>query len=135
MRKSVGQLIRSSIAGGAATLVDLGVLFVGMHALGWPPRVASLPALLAGGVVAFQGNRHFAFRASSGSLSRQATLFVLAEIVTLILNGILYDFVVRAMHPTTAGAMVIRLITQNLVFLAWSFPVWRLVFRREELSR
>lgn len=130
MRKSVGQLIRSSLAGGAATFVDLAVLFACIHVLGWSARIASVPALLAGGLVAFFGNRHFAFRASDGSLPKQATLFVLTEIVTLILNGILYDFAVRTLHPTTAGAMSIRLVTQNLVFLMWSFPVWRLVFRR-----
>jgi putative flippase GtrA len=130
MAKKLGELVRSSIAGAAATLVDLGMLFFAMHVLGWSARVASLPALLAGGLVAFHGNRHFAFRASSGSLSRQATLFALAEVVTLVLNGVLYDFVVRTVHPSTGGAMVLRLVTQNLVFLAWSFPVWRRVFQR-----
>ncbi len=122
-------LLRSTLAGGAATAVDLLVLFACIHLLGWSPRIASLPALLAGGVVNFHGNRTFAFRATSGSLQRQATLFVLSELVTLALNGILYDLAVRTLHPGTGGAMVIRLLTQNMVFLAWSFPVWRVVFR------
>jgi putative flippase GtrA len=123
-------LIRSSIAGGAATAVDLIVLFVCIHVLGWSPRVASVPALLAGGFVNFHGNRHFAFRATAGRVERQAALFILSELVTLTLNGILYDLAVRTLHPGTGAAMAIRLVTQNMVFLAWSFPIWRLVFRR-----
>jgi putative flippase GtrA len=123
-------LIRSSIAGGAATAVDLVVLFACIHVLGWSPRVASVPALLAGGFVNFHGNRHFAFRATAGRVERQAALFILGELVTLTLNGILYDLAVRTLHPGIGGAMVIRLVTQNMVFLAWSFPIWRLVFRR-----
>ncbi|MBI2388084.1 MAG: GtrA family protein [Deltaproteobacteria bacterium] len=121
---------RSTIVGGAATLTDLLVLFVCMHAFGWSPRVANVPALIAGGVVNFHGNRTFAFRATEGRIERQATLFLLSELVTLALNGVLYDLAIRSLHPQPAGAMVIRLITQNVVFLAWSFPVWRLVFRR-----
>lgn len=126
----VRTLLRSTLAGGAATAVDLLVLFVCIHALGWSPRVASVPALLAGGFVNFHGNRHFAFRATSGRVERQAVLFILSELVTLTLNGVLYDLAVRTLHPTTAAALVLRLVTQNIVFLAWSYPVWRRVFRR-----
>lgn len=122
-------LVRSAMAGGAATAADLVVLFACIHVFGWSPRVASVPALLAGGLVNFHGNRTFAFRATSGPLGRQATLFVLSELVTLTLNFILYDLAVRSLHPSTGGAIVLRLVTQNLVFLAWSFPVWRAVFR------
>ena len=122
-------LARSALAGGAATAADLVVLFACIHLLGWSPRVASIPALLAGGVVNFHGNRSYAFRASSGSLKRQATLFILSELVTLTLNGILYDLAMRTLNPGTGAAMVLRLVTQNLVFLSWSFPVWKAVFR------
>lgn len=121
-------LLRSAFAGGAATAVDLLVLFVGIHVFGGAPRVASLPALLAGGAVNFYGNRR-AFRATGGAVERQATLFVLSELVTLALNGMLYDLAARTMHPAPAAAIAIRLVTQNMVFLAWSFPIWRLVFR------
>lgn len=127
----LGTLLRSALAGGLATAIDLLVLFACIHLLGLSPRVASVPALIAGGVANFQGNRTFAFRATSGPgvLQRQAALFVLSELVTLALNGVLYDLAVRTLHPGVGGAMVIRLVTQNMVFLAWSFPVWRLVFR------
>lgn len=122
-------MLRSAVAGGAATFSDLLVLFIGIHVLGLSVRVASLPALLAGGVVNFFGNRHFAFRAQSGSFERQALLYALTEAVALALNGVLYDVAVRALHPTATGVFLVRLATQNAVFLLWSFPVWRHVFR------
>jgi len=128
MREKLATLFRSTIVGGAATAVDLLVLFLCMQGLGWSARAANIPALIAGGLVNFHGNRAFAFRAT-GAVERQAALFVLAELVTLGLNGVLYDAVVRAMHPAPIPAMVARLVVQNLVFLGWSYPVWRRVFR------
>ena len=128
-RLDLRTLLRSSLAGGAATLADLAVLFLGVTVFGLGARVASLPALLAGGVVNFFGNRHFAFRASSGSLRRQATLYAITEAIALALNGILFDAAVRVAHPSTTGAMLLRLVTTNVVFVAFSYPVWRRVFR------
>jgi putative flippase GtrA len=128
-RLDVRTLLRSTLAGGAATLTDLAVLFVAVTVIGLSPRLASLPALLAGGVVNFFGNRHFAFRATSGSLKRQAALYTITEAIALALNGVLFDLAVRLVHPTTAGTMLLRLVTTNVVFLAFSYPVWRRVFR------
>ncbi len=124
-------LARSALAGGAATLADLAVLFLGVSAFGLSARLASLPALVAGGVVNFYGNRHFAFRAQGGSLSRQASLYALTEIIALVLNGLLFDLAVRSLHPSTAIAMAVRLVTTNLVFVGFSYPIWRKVFRVE----
>jgi putative flippase GtrA len=122
-------LLRSFLSGAAATLVDLAVLGTCVAVLGVSPRLASLPALVAGGVANFFGNRHFAFRAKSGSLRRQAILYAVTELVALALNGLLYDAVVRTMHPHAMGAMIVRLITTHLVFVAFSYPIWRKVFR------
>jgi len=129
MREKLATLFRSTTVGALATGVDLLVLFLCMQTFGWSARAANFPALLAGGAVNFHGNRSFAFRATHGSLGRQATLFVLAELVTLGLNGVLYDLAVRAVPAGAAPALIVRLIVQNAVFVAWSFPVWRRVFR------
>jgi len=129
MRAKLATLFRSTLVGGAATAIDLLVLFFCMQALGWSPRAANIPALIAGGVVNFRGNRAFAFRATEGRIERQATLFILAELVTLGLNGVLYDSVVRALQPGPVPAMIARLVVQNVVFLGWSYPIWRRVFR------
>jgi putative flippase GtrA len=122
------RLLRAGIAGAIATLVDLGVLTLLVSAMGWNARAASIPALVAGGVANFVGNRHFAFRAKRGSLAKQAALYTIVEVIALAMNGVLYDLVLRA-APVTAGAYwVVRLVTSHVVFLAWSYPLWRRVF-------
>jgi putative flippase GtrA len=122
------RLARAGLAGASATLVDLGVLALLVSGLGVSARLASLPALVVGGVANFLGNRHFAFRAREGSLVRQAVLYTVVEGVALALNGALYDLVLRT-HPETAHAYVlVRLCTSHLVFLCWSYPLWNRVF-------
>lgn len=124
------RVLRALLAGGAATLADLAVLALLVTACGLAPRVASIPALLVGGVVNFLGNRHFAFRASHGSLARQAVLYAVVELAALAANGLLFDVVMRLLPHGLAWAYVpVRLVTSHVVFLAWSYPLWRLVFR------
>lgn len=123
-------MLRALLAGGAATLADIAVLTLLVSVVGIAPRMASIPALVIGGVVNFLGNRHFAFRASAGSLARQAVLYTVVELAALAANGVLFDVVMRLLPPGLAWAYVpVRLVTSNLVFLAWSYPLWRLVFR------
>jgi putative flippase GtrA len=124
------RVVRALLAGGAATLSDLAVLALLVSAFGLAPRVASLPALLVGGAVNFVGNRHFAFKATRGSVVRQALLYTVVELLALAANGLLFELVMRALPPGLAWAYVpVRLVTSHVVFLAWSYPLWRLVFR------
>jgi putative flippase GtrA len=124
------RIVRALLAGGAATLADLAVLALLVSLVGLAPRVASIPALVIGGAVNFAGNRHFAFRATRGSLARQAVLYTIVELAALAANGILFDVVMRLLPPGLAWAYVpVRLVTSHVVFLAWSYPLWRLVFR------
>jgi len=123
-------VLRALLAGGAATLGDVAVLAVLVSLLGVAPRVASIPALVVGGVVNFLGNRHFAFRAAQGSLARQAVYYTIVELAALAANGVLFDVVMRLLPAHLAWAYVpVRLVTSHVVFLAWSYPLWRLVFR------
>jgi putative flippase GtrA len=123
------RLLRAGIAGAAATLVDLAVLAVLVSLLHVDARAASVPALIAGGVANFLGNRHFAFRATEGSIARQAALYTIVEIVALALNGLLYDNVLRLFPRTHDAYWLVRLATSHVVFLCWSYPLWRKVFR------
>ena len=66
------RLLRSFLAGAAATVVDLAVLAFLVSVLGFDPRHANVPALVAGGIVNFLGNRHFAFRAADAPLGKLA---------------------------------------------------------------
>jgi putative flippase GtrA len=125
---------RSALAGGAATLVDLGVLGFAVGVLHATAAAANLPAALAGAVVQFIGNRRFAFR-SKGPLGREAALFAATEAVTLALNVGLFHLVATLLASRggvgalgAAGAVVARALTTNLVFVAWSYPAWKRVF-------
>ena len=119
---------RSALTGGAATLADLAVIAFATGVLHASPKVANVPALLVGAVVQFFGNKHFAFRAGTGDLRRQAALFLAAEAVALALNAALYHGVASLVSLTPATAVLARAITTNLVFLLWSYPVWKRVF-------
>ena len=123
------RFLRAVLAGSAATLADLAVLAILVSGLHLDPRVANVPALVAGGVVNFLGNRHFAFRATEGSLVKQAVGYGAVELVALGLNGVLYDIAMQALHGHPGWYAPVRLVTSHLVFLAWSYPLWRLVFR------
>jgi putative flippase GtrA len=127
------RFLRAALAGGAATLVDLAVLALLVSGFGFAPRVANVPALVAGGIVNFLGNRHFAFRAGHGPLVKQAVGYSVVEVVALALNGVLFDLAMVMLrglpHAPALAYAGVRLVTSHLVFLAWSYPLWRLVFR------
>lgn len=121
------RFLRSLLAGGVATLADLATLFVLVTMLHVPAHVANVPALVVGGAVQFFANRHFVFDAKNGALARQAFLFIVVEGIALLLNGLLFD---RALHLVPESLYAIaRLVTSNVVFLGFSYPLWRFVFR------
>ena len=126
------ELVRAGLAGAAATGVDLATLTLLVSVIGLTPREASVPALVAGGIVNFLGNRHFAFRAADGHLAKQAAGYVAVELVALALNALLYDSVLRAFPSVAHVYWLVRLVTSHAVFLFWSFPLWRRVFSTHE---
>jgi putative flippase GtrA len=90
-----------------------------------------VPALVAGGVVNFLGNRHFAFRAragQAGDIGKQAAGYTAVELVALALNGLAYDTVLRLVPGARNVYWLVRLATSHAVFLGWSYPLWRHVF-------
>lgn len=128
-RAEAARLLRSGAAGLLATGVDLVVLYLLSSAVHLGPRLSSVPALVAGGVANFFGNRHFAFRATSGPLARQAALYTIVEVAALALNGLLYDGVLRAFPAAAPLYLGVRIVTSHLVFLGFSYPLWRRIFR------
>jgi putative flippase GtrA len=121
-------LLRAGVAGLAATAADLATLAVFVSVLHVDARLASLPALLVGGIVNFLGNRHFAFRAKDGDVGKQVAGYTAVEIVAVALNGLLYDTVLRLVPGARAAYWLVRLATSHAVFLGWSYPLWRRVF-------
>lgn len=129
------KLLRSLLSGGAATLADLLVLTLLVAIAHVDPRIANVPALLAGGIVQFIGNRRFAFRADREPMGPQLAGFVVVEGVALALNGVLFDLAMRHLHAHPDWAIPVRLVTSHLVFLVWSFPLWHLVFNKKVVER
>lgn len=127
------RFLRSLFAGGMATLADLASLALLVSVFQFEPRAANVPSLLAGAAVQFFANRHFVFRAREGSLARQALLFVVVEAIALLLNGALFDHAMRV-APASLYAIV-RLVTSNVVFLGFSYPLWRFVFRTNRTTK
>jgi putative flippase GtrA len=123
------RMVRSAAAGLAATGADLATLSVLVLGAHWAPRSANVPALLVGGIVNFVGNRVYAFHAREGNAALQAAGFTAVELVALALNGLLYDAVLRLIPAAAVVFWLVRLLTTNVVFLFWSYPLWHRVFR------
>lgn len=116
---------RALIVGGGATLVDFSLFSTCIRLVGMTPTTARLPALVAGASVQFFGNRTFTFRAQAGSLSRQARFFVAAELVTLLLNFVLFSWLV----PQVQGVApeLLSFAGTFIVFVTFAYPMRRLV--------
>jgi putative flippase GtrA len=126
----IARFVRSGIAGGLATVVDLAML-TGLVSLGGvSPRVASIPALIAGGIAAFIAQKLYAFRAPGGRVVQQAAQFVVVQVGSVLLTGLLFDRVVRWGSAFASHYVIVRLGTSNIVWLGFSFPLWHFVFRR-----
>ena len=130
------ELLRAGAAGVAATAADVLTLALLVAAFHVDPRAASVPALVAGGVVNFLGNRQFAFRgAREGSVAAQLAGYLAVELVALSLNGILYDTALRLAPGLRPAYWALRLATSHIVFLLWSYPLWRRVFAPRASAR
>jgi putative flippase GtrA len=119
------KLVRSCAVGAAATLVDLGTLWLLVHVLGWPATAANVPALLVGVVAQFIGAKVFAFECRSPHLLRQGGQFALVEAGALALNAIVFHVLVTA---TPVAYPIARLVGSSLVYFAYSYPLWRRIF-------
>jgi putative flippase GtrA len=119
-------LVRSYLVGIPATASDLGLLWLLVGGLGLSKELANVPSLLAGVLVQFFGNKFFAFRDRSPNLLRQGVLFALIEVGTLFLNWLAYHLLVTY---TDVHYLLARMIGTAGVYLAFSFPLWGLIFR------
>ena len=124
------QTVRAGAAGIFATAVDLATLTILVSGFHVSPHVANVPALIAGGVANFAGNRWFAFRAHREPLGRQVIGYAIVELVALALNGWMFELALRLFPQATHAYWALRLATSHIVFLLWSYPLWCLVFRQ-----
>jgi len=122
------RLGRALVVGSGATLADFSVFTTCVRAAGIAPSAARVPALLVGAVVQFFGNRSFTFRAQSGSLSRQAKLFLLFESVTFGLNWSVFHALEQ--NIDWAPPELVSFAGTFLVFVGFAYPMRRLVVFR-----
>ena len=114
---------RALVVGSGATLADVSVFTTCVRVMGIAPTAARLPALIAGACFQFLGNRTFTFRAQAGSLSRQARLFLVFELLTLGLNFGVFRLLVR--HVSVFAPEVLSLSGTFLVFVTFAYPMRR----------
>ena len=118
---------RALIVGGFATAGDFTVLTTLVRLLGVDPAWARAPALLTGACIQFLGNRTFTFRAQAGRMSRQAKLFLLFESVTLVMNWLIYQGLLKALPMLPPE--VLSFLGTFLVFVCFNYPVrHRIIF-------
>lgn len=131
----LARLVRSAGAGALATIADLAALTFLVSLVGLSPHIANVPSLLVGNVVMFFAQKDIAFRARGGNVRREMLLFALVQAGGFTLNVSLYDIALRTCPLARTYYLPARLVTTNLVWLSYSFPVWHLVFRRRARSR
>lgn len=128
LSQRVFRFVRALVVGSGATLVDFTIFTSCMRLGGVAPTWARLPALMAGASVQFFGNRTFTFRAQAGSLTRQAKLFIVAELVTLALNWSTFRYLVPRI--TGVPPEIVGFLGSFLVFVGFAYPVRKLVIFR-----
>lgn len=119
-------LARSLAVGIVATATDLGMLWLFVAVLAIPEALANVPALLAGVLVQFFGNKYLAFGDRSRAFVRQGALFAAIECGALLLNAGLFHLLAVVLG---AHYLVARLAASALVYVAYSYPLWGCVFR------
>ncbi|MFO0723978.1 MAG: GtrA family protein [Myxococcota bacterium] len=111
--------------GAIASLTDLLLLAVLVDGAGVSPTVANVPALFAGALIQFLGNKLYAFDDQRPAWVRQGGAFAAVELGSLALNAAAFQVLVGAVHLPYAAA---RVLGSALVYLGFSYPLWRRVF-------
>ena len=84
-RRLARQAWRFLVVGGVATVVDVGLFNLLHYGLHTGPLTAKVASTVAGGVVAFVGNRQWSFDDNDGNVHAQVLAFVVVSVVGLLL--------------------------------------------------
>ncbi len=79
------QVLRFLLVGGLATAVDVGLFNLLHYGAGTGPLTAKVASTVAGGAVAFVGNRQWSFDDQDGRLWAQVLAFVAVSAAALVL--------------------------------------------------
>lgn len=122
------RVLRALVVGAGATLTDLGTMILCVRALHLNADLSRSLALVAGCVVLFFGYRSFAFRVQAGSITRQAVLFLVSEVVGFPLNLLLFHQLSSGL-PAVAPELL-GLAANFLAFVIYYYPARRFVVFR-----
>jgi putative flippase GtrA len=128
------RLARSGSAGALAGGTDLATLTLLVQVAHFSPRTASVPALTFGAIVMFFGQKYLAFQTAGKPSFRELGLFALVQLGGLALTALGFDLLLRTVPLSARHYVLSRLVVTNLVWLAYSFPLWHFVFRKEPNS-
>jgi putative flippase GtrA len=133
MASSSARSFQKSLGVGAlASLADLLALVVLVDGLALDPTLANVPALLLGALIQFVGNKWFAFEDRSRAYVRQGAEFAAVELGALALNALAFHALVTLVHAPYGLA---RILGSALVYLGFSYPLWRRIFRGDGTIR
>jgi putative flippase GtrA len=125
------RLFRSGAAGTAATVADMGSLWLLVSRFGMDASTARAPALVFGSVVMFLGNKYFVFHEpSSKTLLRETLLFALVQAIGIKLTVVAYAASLALSPLFQQHYVLVGLVVNNLIWLGYFFPAWHLVFRK-----
>ncbi len=118
---------KSALVGLSATAADLFALFVMVEWFSIQTQWANVPALFIGIGIQFLGNKFYAFQNTDEAWLKQGLLFSLVETGALLVSAALFHFavVVNGLPYITS-----RLGVGMLVYVCFSYPLWRYVFGR-----
>ena len=117
---------KTVVVGGIATLSDMFTLAFLVKVLHFLPKNANIPSLIVGSSVQFIGNRNVVFKAKQGAIGRQIVEFIASEIGAMTLNAVGFYFVVTR---TQISFLIARPLVTAIVFICFSYPLWKVVFR------
>lgn len=116
---------RTMLVGFWANVLDFALLALCLRWLHIEALSSRVIALLLSGLLTFVGSRSFAFRVQGGNVPQQAGRFLIAELAALPLN--LLSFQLCALCAPLAAPEVVSFVANALVFIAFSYPVRRLL--------
>ncbi len=120
MKALLATFSRAQLAAIGATLLDYGVLFLCTEILHvWYVASTALGALL-GAVANFLINRHWSFKASEGSVKRQARRYTLVSGGSLLLNTMGVWAVTEFIHIHYALSVIVISI---IVAVFFNYPM------------
>ncbi|MEM9301666.1 MAG: GtrA family protein [Pseudomonadota bacterium] len=124
--------LRAQLAAAVGTLADVVAFQLLVVATDLAPTGAVAASASVGAIINFGLARHWVFRVGDGSLRRQATLFLLGALLSIVLNTLLVHLgTVTLSWPP----LPVRLAAILLVAAGFNYPFQRrVVFRHGALG-